>query len=277
MDSSRTSSIIGAKEKYDFYSAPAVVEEATVQPLRDLHEAGIPAILWDRDTAPEGRDYRLFCTITNNVEVGRVQAETLMEALEQTDKSQPYKIICCWGHPGASSAEDRREGALMKLNQLEEQGKVEVVGAQYHEGWSRSAALDFVSTILGKEGGVDAVLGSNDDIALGAISAAKSAGLTPGEDIYVVVGCDAISEAQEAIANGEMYATIAQANYAMAYWSILAGFQNVVYDWEAPQDIIPAPVTAVTPQNVEGFTLERPLMDAWSQYGNTVEELPEEL
>lgn len=266
------STIIGAKGKYSFYSAPAVVEEASVEPLRRLYEAGIPAFLWDRDTAPEGRKYRKTCIITDNVEVGKMEVQRLMEALRKTDKPKPYKIVCAWGHPGASSAEDRKGGSVMALRPLVDAGEVEIVAEQYHQGWSRSKALDFIATVLAK-GRLDAVVSSNDDMALGAIAAVKAAGLTPGRDV-LIVGVDAIEEAQEAIKAGKMMLTIAQANYAMAYWSILAGFQHVVFGWESPMSIIPAPVMPVTAANVVGFTLEMPLMDKWSKYGVTVEELP---
>jgi len=267
------SAIIGAKERYSFYSAPAVVEEATVEPLRKLYEAGIPAFLWDRDTAPEGREYRKCCIITNNVEVGKMEVQYLIEALRKTDKPKPYKIACCWGHPGASSAEDRKEGSLMALRPLVDAGEVEIVAEQAHEGWSRSRALDFIATILAR-GRLDAVLSSNDDMALGAVAAVKAAGLTPGKDVFIA-GVDAIEEAQEAIKAGEMVVSIAQANYAMAYWSILAGFLHVAFGWEPLMSIIPAPVMPVTPENVAEFTLEVSLMDKWSEYGMTVEELPE--
>jgi ABC-type sugar transport system substrate-binding protein len=269
------SAIIGAKERYSFYSAPAVVEEATVEPLRRLYEAGIPAFLWDRDTAPEGRKYRKTCIITNNVEVGKMEVQYLLEALRKTDKPKPYKIACAWGHPGASSAEDRKEGSLMALKPLVDTGEVEIVSEQAHEGWSRSLALDYIATVLAKVK-LDAVFSSNDDMALGAIAAVKTAGLTPGKDVFIA-GVDAIEEAQEAIKAGEMVVSIAQANYAMAYWSILAGFQHVAFDWEAPMSIIPAPVMPVTEENVVGFTLEVPLMDKWSEYGMAIEELPEKL
>ena len=269
------STIIGVKERYSFYSAPAVVEEATVESLRRLYETGIPAFLWDRDTAPEGRKYRKTTIITNNVEVGKMEVQYLMEALRKTDKPKPYKIACAWGHPGASSAEDRKEGSLMALRPLVDTGEVEIVSEQSHEGWSRERALDFIATVLAR-GKLDAVLSSNDDMALGAIAAVKAVGLTPGRDVFIA-GVDAIEEAQEAIKAGTMVVSIAQANYAMAYWSILAGFQHVAFDWEAPMSIIPAPVMPVTAANVVGFTLEVPLMDKWSEYGKTLEELPKKL
>ena len=54
---------------------------------------------------------------------------------------------------------------------------------------------------------IDVLIAQNDDMALGAIDAIKAAGLVPGEDI-IIVGCDSVKAAFEAIVAGEMNATI---------------------------------------------------------------------
>jgi ribose transport system substrate-binding protein len=258
--------------KYDAYVAPAVEEEPTVASLKRLHDAGIPVVLYDRDTAAGGRGYRLFCTITNNVDAGALEVEKLVEALEASGKPTPWKIAACWGHPGASSAEDRKTGSEMKLNELVAQGKAVIVGTNYHAAWSRDLARSDVETWLVANPDLAAVVCSNDDMALGAVAAVKAAGLTPGKDVFIA-GIDAIDEAKEAVKNGEMVVTLAQANYAMAYWGILAAYARVTMGWTPKVDVIPAPLTPVTKANVETFTLEDPKLDYWASYGPTVEQL----
>ena len=54
---------------------------------------------------------------------------------------------------------------------------------------------------------IDILFAQNDDMALGAIDAIKAAGLVPGKDI-IIVGCDSVKAAFEAIVAGEMNATI---------------------------------------------------------------------
>ena len=54
---------------------------------------------------------------------------------------------------------------------------------------------------------IDVLLAQNDDMALGAIDAIKAAGLVPGKDI-IIVGCDSVKTAFDAIVAGEMNATI---------------------------------------------------------------------
>ena len=54
---------------------------------------------------------------------------------------------------------------------------------------------------------IDILIAQNDDMALGAIDAIKGAGKVPGKDI-IIVGCDSVKAAFDAIVAGEMNATI---------------------------------------------------------------------
>ncbi|MCL1855231.1 MAG: substrate-binding domain-containing protein, partial [Clostridia bacterium] len=54
---------------------------------------------------------------------------------------------------------------------------------------------------------IDVLLAQNDGMAMGAIEAIKAAGKVPGKDI-IIVGCDAVKTAYDAIVAGEMNATI---------------------------------------------------------------------
>ena len=54
---------------------------------------------------------------------------------------------------------------------------------------------------------IDVLIAQNDDMALGAIDAIKAAGKVPGKDI-IIVGCDSVKAAFDAIVAGEMNATI---------------------------------------------------------------------
>ena len=54
---------------------------------------------------------------------------------------------------------------------------------------------------------IDVLIAQNDDMALGAVDAIKAAGLVPGKDI-IIVGCDSVKAAFDAIVAGDMNATI---------------------------------------------------------------------
>jgi len=256
----------------DYYVAPAVVEDPTVAPLKKLHDAGIPVLLYDRDTAPAGRDYRLCCFITDNVQAGRDEVDEIAQALAASGKPKPWKIACLWGHPGASSAEDRKTGAVQEL--ASKLPDATIVAQNYHQGWSRDLARSDMDTWLVANPDLAAVIASNDDMAMGAVASISGAGKAPGKDVFVV-GVDAIAEAMAAVKAGTMVATNAQSNYAMAYWGILAGFANVTMKWTPPTAVIDAPLTAITSANVAGFTLEDPKLDFWAStiHGPTVDQL----
>ena len=54
---------------------------------------------------------------------------------------------------------------------------------------------------------IDVLIVQNDDMGLGAVDAIKAAGLVPGKDI-IIVGCDSVKAAFEAIVAGEMNCTV---------------------------------------------------------------------
>lgn len=82
---------------------------------------------------------------------------------------------------------------------------------QQTANWDRTAAFPIMQTWLAKYGNrIKAVWAANDDMALGALEALRAAGLA-GK--IAVVGVDGIPEAIDAVAKGEMIATIASDAY----------------------------------------------------------------
>jgi ribose transport system substrate-binding protein len=272
VQTSQIESVIGAGI-YGAAVLPAVVAEAMVPAFKKLYDAKIPTITYDREIAPEGMKYRLFCIITNNVEAGALETEALIKELEKSGKPKPWKIAINCGHPGASSAEDRRTGHHMVLDPLVAKGDVIIVNEQYHEGWKRELARATIEGVLAKHPDLAAVVCSNDDMALGSIAAIEGAGKRPGVDV-LVSGFDAISEAVEAVRKGKLNVTIAQAAKIMGYWGVYAAFLHVNTGWMPPVETIPAPVVVVTKENVETFAplMEPPRWDLWKKYGPTLTE-----
>jgi simple sugar transport system substrate-binding protein len=64
-----------------------------------------------------------------------------------------------------------------------------------------------MESFLKSQDKIDVLLAENDGMAMGAIEAIKAAGKVPGKDI-IIVGCDAVKTAFDAIVVGEMNATI---------------------------------------------------------------------
>jgi ABC-type sugar transport system substrate-binding protein len=89
---------------------------------------------------------------------------------------------------------------------------------------STSGALDATSSALAGNPDVTGIITSNDDIALGAIQAAESAGFSP-EDLFIA-GWDGSVAAQEAIRAGSYDVTLSQRPYT---WGAIA--MQTAFDW----------------------------------------------
>ena len=107
------------------------------------------------------------------------------------------------GTTGASAQTGRTEGNLAAL---EDYPFMEVV-AQQTGNFTRAEGQAVMESWLKSEDKIDVLIAQNDDMALGAIDAIKAAGLVPGEDI-IIVGCDSVKAAFEAIVAGEMNCTV---------------------------------------------------------------------
>ncbi|MCL2084080.1 MAG: galactose ABC transporter substrate-binding protein [Oscillospiraceae bacterium] len=74
--------------------------------------------------------------------------------------------------------------------------------------WDTAKGQELAANALAQFGGqIDVIFANNDGMAMGAIQAIKTAGRTVGQDIYLV-GVDAIPEAVDAIAAGDMTGTV---------------------------------------------------------------------
>jgi simple sugar transport system substrate-binding protein len=107
------------------------------------------------------------------------------------------------GTTGASAQTGRTEGNLAAM---EEYPFLKLVGQQTGN-FTRAEGQAVMESWLKSIDKIDVLIAQNDDMALGAIDAIKAAGLVPGEDI-IIVGCDSVKAAFEAIVAGEMNATI---------------------------------------------------------------------
>ncbi len=136
---------------------------------------------------------------SDNVAGGKMAAEFILEALADKDV---IKVVELQGIPGTSAARDRGEGfnSVMK-----NEPKVQIVASQAGD-FDRQKGLDVMSNIIQANPDFDAVFAHNDEMALGAIAALKSAGKTN----VLVVGFDAIDDAVKSVESGEMAATVAQ-------------------------------------------------------------------
>ncbi len=121
---------------------------------------------------------------------------------------------------------------------------IKIVDSQSAQ-WEMSKANTVASAMLSEHPQVKAILAANDNMALGAIAAAKSAGRSD----LLIVGFDNISAVQQAIREGKVLATADQHGDQLAVFGIEAALQ-VLSNPDAKIDDTETPVDLVTSETL---------------------------
>lgn len=173
--------------------------EGLASAIQAAKAANIPVFLVDREAAGKaGEDY-VTVLKSDFVEQGRRAAEWL---IKQTNGKAG--IVELTGTAGASVARDRSQGFM---NEIKKHPDMKVIASQTGD-FTRATGQKVMENIIqakGKE--ITAVYAHNDEMALGAIQALKSAGMNPGKDV-IIVSVDGQKSALEAIIRGEMNVTV---------------------------------------------------------------------
>lgn len=163
------------------------------------------------------------------------------------------QYVMIMGEPGHQDAIIRTESSVKAI---EDAGiKVEELACET-ANWARAERQDVMASILTAHDDIEAIICNNDEMALGAIEALKAAGyLTDGGTFIPIVGVDATEEAQKAISEGTMYASVfndaaGQADAVVKLCQLIAGgetptSENLGYDLDGQYVWVPyIPVTA---------------------------------
>ena len=191
-------------QNVDYILFTGVVTSGWDEVLSEVNEAEIPLILLDRipDCADKidyvaafGGDFPLE---------GRRQVQWAGEYLKSLGRDgEDVGVAIMEGTTGADAQVGRTEGNLAALADYP---FMKVVGQQTGN-FTRAEGQALMESWLKSIDQIDVLIAQNDDMALGAIDAIKAAGLVPGKDI-IIVGCDSVKAAFEAIVAGDMNATI---------------------------------------------------------------------
>jgi ribose transport system substrate-binding protein len=173
--------------------------EGLAPALQAAKAASIPVILVDREAAgTAGEDFVTFLG-SNFIEQGRRAAEWLATAT-----NGKASIVELTGTPGSSVATDRSKGFR---DEIAKHPGMTILASQTGN-FSRAEGervMQNIAQSLGTK--ITAVYAHNDEMALGAIQALKSAGRKPGTDV-VVASIDGQRAALEAIQAGELGVTV---------------------------------------------------------------------
>lgn len=186
---------------------------ALIPKVKEANEKGIPVI--NPDTRLDGGDVVSF-----------VGLDERSSAIQMANFIVDYfdgevKLAILEGFRGSSTAEERLVGFR---EVFDAEPGIEVVASQTAE-WDRQKGLKVTEDILQAHPDVELIVASNDEMALGAIQAIKSAGKV-GE--VLVTGDDAIPAALQALKDGELLATIDGNTDKVGYTAVEVAYQYVV-------------------------------------------------
>ena len=168
-----------------------VDSHAVAPAVKSAMSQGIKVIAVDRGVNGVDVDCQIA---SDNVAGARMATEYLMELV-----GEGAKVAELQGVPGASATIDRGAG----FHQVADQSLQ--VAASQTANFNRAEGMTVMENILQSDGTIKGVFAHNDEMALGAVEAVAAS----GKDIKIV-GFDATDDAQKAVKDGKMAATVAQ-------------------------------------------------------------------
>ncbi|WP_299678334.1 D-xylose ABC transporter substrate-binding protein [uncultured Roseobacter sp.] len=211
-------------------------------------DEGIPVVGYDRLI----EDPRAFYLTFDNIEVGRMQARAVFDALPEGN----YVMIK--GSPTDPNADFLRGGQQEVLQDAIDAGKINIVAEAYTDGWLPANAQRNMEQILtANDNNVDAVVASNDGTAGGVVAALAAQGMegipVSGQDgdhaalNRVALGTQTVSVWKDARDLGKAAAEIA---VALAGGTAMADVADA-QEWTSPggttmtaRFLTPVPITA---------------------------------
>jgi D-xylose transport system substrate-binding protein len=175
----------------------------------------------------------------DNEDVGKLQAQTLLDCLKAQGVDSPKIIMMDGGTDVDNNAVLFKKGAHEILDPLQAAGKLKIVEEGVVKGWDvTQAAPTFTQALTAAGGQVDGVLAANDDIANAVIGVLKGSGLNGH---VVVTGQDSGTEGLQNIITGQQSMTI---------------FKNVKLEAAAAAQLAIALISGKSP-SAAGLTLSK--------------------
>lgn len=166
--------------------------EAVANAVIRANRKNIPVITLDRASV---RGDVVSHVASDNIAGGKLAGDFIAEKLGKN-----VKVIQLEGIAGTSAARDRGEGFAQAIKAHEFQ----LLTSQPAD-FDRTKGLNVMENLLASHGQVQAVFAQNDEMALGALRALKSA-----KSNAIVVGFDGTDDAVQAVKSKQLAATIAQ-------------------------------------------------------------------
>jgi inositol transport system substrate-binding protein len=202
--------------------------------------AGIPLVYVNRRPDQTDLPKGIVAVTSNDVEAGRLQMQYIAEKL-----GGKGKIVILLGDLANNSTTNRTKGVKEVLAKYPDI-KIE----QEQTGiWLRDKGMTLVNDWLTQGREFNAVLANNDEMAIGASMALKSAGTKPGT--VLIAGVDGTPDGLNAITKGDMAASAFQDANGQAVGSVEAARKMARHE-PVEQNVV-IPFKLITPDNVKDF------------------------
>lgn len=175
-------------------------------------QSGVPVIFFNRELVEEDLERwdQLYYVGAKAFESGIMQGEIAVDVFKNNPKADKngdgvFQYVVLEGEAGHQDAIVRTEYSVSTI--IDEGIEMEKLSYAI-ANWNRAQAQTKMAQMLGEYGEkIELVLANNDDMALGAVDALKSAGIMQ-ENWPVIVGIDGTDVGLEAVKNGELAGTV---------------------------------------------------------------------
>jgi methyl-galactoside transport system substrate-binding protein len=228
----RTLDTLLEQNEVDLILLNLVDTESTQEAINKIKERNIPVVLFNREpiNIDAVRSYKkAFFVGTNADEAGVLQGKVIIDAWNKNkqviDKNRDniLQYIMLMGPRNNLEAIARTKYSISTINEAGIKTKeLALKVCNWEEGLAKEA---IEALFLNYGDKIEAIIANNDSMAIGAIEALQEYGYNNGDKnkTILVVGVDAIPEAQELIKKGFMTGTVIQDAPAMAKALYLIG------------------------------------------------------
>lgn len=240
------------------------------------HELGIPVIAYDALIL--NSEY-IECYMADDLKkIGATQAQYIVDKLGVAKGKGPFNLEIVAGDPADSNATYFYDGAMEVLQPYIDDGSLVVQSGQISfsetatPGWDATKAQSRMDALISSyytEKHLDAVLCSNDGVAIGSISALKSAGYGTSDTPYpVTTGQDCDIASIQSIINEEQTMTVFKdirmlaANTAYVVDCLVKGEEPEFSDTIFNNGVMDVPALVVEPQALDIENYKELLLDS---------------
>ena len=227
-------------QKVDAIIVNPVDTASTARISKSAIEAGIPLVYVNRRPDQKDLPKGVAAVTSDDEEAGKLQMQYVADKL-----GGKGKIVILLGDLANNSTTNRTKGIKAVLaNYPDIKIEQEQTGI-----WLRDKGMTLVNDWLTQGREFNAVLANNDEMAIGASMALKSAGTKPGT--VLIAGVDGTPDGLNAITKGDMAASAFQDANGQAVGSVEAARKMARHE-PVEQNVV-IPFKLITPDNVKDF------------------------